>query len=198
MSTLRSAPRLQAKAWVARWVSGPSARLLVALHVSPNAVTLAGLAVVGGAAWLIAEGHLLAGGIVMLAGATLDLLDGAVARLSGSASKFGAYLDSVADRISEAAVLLGLLAYFVRDGNEIGAYLAFSAVVVSTMVSYSRARAEGLGVQGDVGFMGRPERVVVLGGGLLAGYPIPALGIVVAVGSITVLQRLIYVWRATR
>ncbi len=198
MSTLRSAPRLQAKAWVARWVSGPSARLLVALHVSPNAVTLSGLAVVGGAAWLIAEGHLLAGGIVMLAGATLDLLDGAVARLSGSASKFGAYLDSLADRISEAVVLFGLLVYFVRGDNEIGAYVAFSAVAVSTMVSYSRARAEGIGVQGDVGFMGRPERVVVLGGGLLAGYPIPALGIIVAVGSLTVLQRLVHVWRATR
>jgi CDP-diacylglycerol--glycerol-3-phosphate 3-phosphatidyltransferase len=198
VSGLKLAPRLQAKAWAARWVSGPSARLLVTLRVSPNAITMAGLAIVGGAAWLIADGRLLVGGIVMLAGATLDLLDGAVARLSGSASKFGAYLDSVADRVSEAAVLLGLLAYFIQDSNDLGAYLAFSAVVVSTLVSYSRARAEGLGISGDVGFMGRPERVVVLGGGLLAGYPVPALGVIVAIGSITVLQRLIHVWRATR
>ena len=192
------APRLHARQWAERRVSRPIARLLIALHISPSAITLAGLAVAGGAAYLIAEGRLLAGGAVMLAGAALDMLDGAVARLANSAGRFGAYLDSVADRAGEAVVFFGFLAFYVHDGHLLGAHLAFAAAIAAMLVSYSRARAEGLGVTGDVGLLGRPERVVVLGAGLLLGYPLYALGVIVALALLTSLQRLWHVHRNTR
>ena len=192
------APRLQAKAWAARYVSNPLARVLLALHVSPNAITLAGLAVALGAAYLLAVGHLLTGGLVMLGGASLDMLDGAVARLGGRVSKFGAFLDSVTDRLSESAVLFGLLFYYVDQTHELGSYLAFGAMVASMMVSYLRARAESLGVSGDVGLMGRPERIVVLGVSLVAGYPLYGMGVVLAGAGLTVAHRTVHVARHTR
>ena len=193
-----SAPRLQARAWAARVVVDPPARLLLALRIHPNAITVAGFAVGVGAAYLLADGRLLVGGIVMLAGAALDMFDGAVARLGGKESTFGAMLDSVLDRLSEVAVLFGLLVFYVRGADDAGAYLAFGALASSLMVSYLRARSEGLGVAGDVGLMGRPERIVVLGAGLLLGYPAWALGIIAALGSLTVVQRAVHVWRAGR
>ena len=193
-----SAPRLQARAWANRFVVAPPARLLLALHIHPNVITVAGFAAAVGAAYLLAEGRLLAGGIVMLAGAALDLFDGAVARLGGKESTFGAMLDSVFDRLSEIAVLFGLLVFYVRGADDVGAYLAFGALAASLMVSYLRARSEGLGVPGDVGLMGRPERIVVLGAGLLLGYPTWALGIIAALASLTVAQRAVHVWRAGR
>ncbi|MCH6552273.1 MAG: CDP-alcohol phosphatidyltransferase family protein [Planctomycetes bacterium] len=140
----------------------------------------------------------MAGGIVMLAGAAMDMYDGAVARLGGKESTFGAMLDSVLDRLGETAVLFGLLVFYVRAANDGGAYLAFGALAASLMVSYLRARSEGLGVPGDVGLMGRPERIVVLGAGLLLGYPAWALGIIAALASLTVVQRAVHVWRAGR
>ncbi len=198
MNALRRAPRLHAKEWAERRVSRPIARVLIALHIPANAITLAGLGVAGGAAYLIAEGRLFAGGAVMLAGAALDMLDGAVARLANSASRFGAYFDSVVDRAGEAVVFFGLLAFYVRDGHALGAYLAFGAAFAAMLVSYSRARAEGLGVQGDVGLLGRPERIVVLGIGLLLGYPLYAMGIIAGLALLTSLQRLWHVHRNTR
>ena len=193
-----SAPRLQGRAWANRCVVAPPARLLLALHVHPNVITVAGFAVAVGAAYLLAEGRLLAGGIVMLAGAALDLFDGAVARLGGKESTFGAMLDSVLDRLSEIAVLFGLLVFYVRGADDVGAYLAFGALAASLMVSYLRARSEALGVPGDVGLMGRPERILVLGAGLLLGYPAWALGIIAVLASLTVGQRAVHVWRAGR
>ncbi|MCI0888155.1 MAG: CDP-alcohol phosphatidyltransferase family protein [Chloroflexi bacterium] len=192
------APRLQVRAWAARFVVEPPARLLLALHIHPNAITAAGFAVAVGAAYLLAEGLLWQGGIVMLAGAALDMYDGAVARLGGKESTFGAMLDSVLDRLGEIVVLFGLLVFYVRGADDVGAYLAFGALAASLMVSYLRARSEGLGVPGDVGLMGRPERIVVLGAGLLLGYPAWALGIIAALGSLTVVQRAVHVWRAGR
>ena len=192
------APRLQVRAWAARFVVEPPARLLLALHIHPNAITAAGFAVAAAAAYLLAEGLLWQGGIVMLAGAALDMYDGAVARLGGKESTFGAMLDSVLDRLGEIVVLFGLLVFYVRGADDVGAYLAFGALAASLMVSYLRARSEGLGVPGDVGLMGRPERIVVLGAGLLLGYPAWALGIIAALGSLTVVQRAVHVWRAGR
>jgi CDP-diacylglycerol--glycerol-3-phosphate 3-phosphatidyltransferase len=187
--------RIRAKGWATRYFSGPIARVLIALHISPNAITTAGFFVSVGAAYLLSEGEIVIGGIVMLAGAIMDMFDGAVARLTNKASTFGAFLDSVLDRLGEAAVLFGLLVFYVRDGNEVGAYLAFGTVVLSIMVSYSRARAEGLNVQGDVGFMGRPERIVVMGIGLLTQYPQYAMGAIIAVSAVTIAQRTAHVWR---
>ena len=189
-------PRLRAKALATRLVADPIARFLLALHVSPNVLTLAGLAITGLAAYLIGDTHLLAGGLVLLGGSAMDMLDGAVARLGNKATRFGAFLDSIADRLGEAAALFGLLVFYVRQDHELGAYLAFGAVVMSFMVSYLRARAEGLGVPGDVGFLGRPERIVVLVIGLVAGFPLYALGVVLALATVTVGQRIWHVYTA--
>ena len=201
--SLLGAPRVPAKTWAVRFLSDPVARLLVALHISANMITLAGLAVAGVAGWLLSEGLVWQGGLVMLAGSMMDMFDGAVARRTGQASTFGAFLDSVTARLGEAVVLFGLLVFYVRDAHTLGAYLAFGAIVTSTMVSYTRARAEGLGIEGDVGIMGRPERIVVLAAGLLvvaaaADAPLYALGVITAGAGFTVLQRTHYVWRKTR
>ena len=190
--------RTRAKGWATRYFSAPIARALIALHVTPNMITFAGFAVACVAAYIIAEGSLLLGGIVMLAGAVMDMFDGAVARMTGKASVFGAFFDSVMDRLGEAAVLFGLLAFYVRDGHTLGAYISVGALVASLMVSYTRARAEGLDIEGDVGFMGRPERIVVLGAGLLLGYPLYALALILVVAGFTTAQRVHYVWRKTR
>lgn len=187
--------RVRAKDWTTRYFSGPVARILIALRISPNAITTAGFIVSIGAAYLISEGGLIIGGIVMLAGAAMDMFDGAVARLTGKASTFGAFLDSILDRLGEAAILCGLLVFYVREANELGSFLAFGTVVLSIMVSYSRARAEGLGVSGDVGVMGRPERVIIMGIGLLTEYPEYAMGIIIVVSIITIMQRTAHVWR---
>ena len=189
--------RIRAKGWMTTYFSGPVARVLVALHVSANVVTTAGFLVAVGAAYLLSEGQLVIGGIVMLAGAIMDMFDGAVARMTNTASTFGAYWDSVLDRLGEAAVLFGLLVFYVRDTHELGAFLAFGTVVLSIMVSYSRARAEGLNVPGDVGIMGRPERIVVMGVGLLTQYPEYAMGLVMAVSAVTLAQRTLHVRRNT-
>ena len=187
--------RIRAKGWATRYFSGPIARGLVALHISANAITIAGFFVAVGAAYLLSQGELVIGGIVMLAGAIMDMFDGAVARITGKASTFGAFLDSVLDRLGEAAVLFGLLVFYIREGNELGAFLAFGTAVLSIMVSYSRARAEGLSVQGDVGLMGRPERIIVMGIGLLSKYPQYAMGVIMAVSAVTIAQRTAHVWR---
>ena len=192
------APRLRARGLLTRFVSNPIARLLIALRIPPDAITLAGFLVAAYAAWLIADGRLVAGALVMLAGAALDMLDGAVARLSGKASTFGAFFDSVMDRLGEAVVLFGLAVHFTRTDADSGVYLAFAALTASLMVSYLRARAEGLAIPGDVGLMGRPERVVVLGASLLLGRPEWGLALIAALGALTVLQRAWHVRRATR
>jgi CDP-diacylglycerol--glycerol-3-phosphate 3-phosphatidyltransferase len=187
--------RIRAKGWATRYFSAPISRVLIALHISPNAITTAGFFVSVGAAYLLSEGEIVLGGIVMLGGAIMDMFDGTVARLTGKASTFGAFLDSVLDRLGEAVVLFGLLVFYVREGDDLGAYLAFGTVVLSIMVSYSRARAEGLSVQGDVGIMGRPERIVVMGVGLLTKYPQYAMGLIIAVSAVTIAQRTAHVWR---
>ena len=152
-------------------------------------ITIAGFLVSAIAAYIISDGMLVVGGVVMLAGSIMDMFDGAVARLTNTGSKFGAYLDSMLDRFGEAVVLFGLLVYYVRNTSELGIVLAFGTVVLSIMVSYSRARAEGLAIQGDGGFMGRPERIVVLGAGLLLQLPEYAMGIIILTSLITIVQR---------
>ncbi len=191
-------PRLRARDMAARYFAHPVARVFIALRISANMLTLAGFGIAVGAAWLLADGRLFLGGVVMLGGAVLDMFDGAVARLTGKASTFGAFFDSVMDRLGEAAVLFGLAVFYMRDTDALGVYLVFGALTASLMVSYLRARAEGLNVPGDVGFLGRPERVVVLGVALLVGYPAYGLGIIAVVGAFTVLQRAWHVRRATR
>ena len=186
---------------IARYFELPAAAALSRVGLGPNAVTLLGLGIAGVSAYLIATGNLLAGGVVLLASGVFDMLDGALARSTGKTTRFGALLDSVVDRLSEALVLLGLLLYYTLEGPEWGSALVYAALVGSLMVSYLRARSEGLGIECKVGVMQRPERVAVLGVGLMAGHWLPAaaLGALAAIAALTLLtmcQRLAHSWRS--
>lgn len=179
----------------------PAARLLPWTGVTPNALTVTGFLVSVAAGVLIARGWFLAGGLVVLFAGAFDLMDGPVARATGKVSRFGGFLDSALDRLSEAAVLAGILAYYVYNGGTWEPLLAYGCFVGSVMVSYLRARAEGLGVKCEVGLFTRAERVIVMSIGLVAGQwvglAIPVmLGIITALAFLTVLQRLVHVQRA--
>ncbi len=183
---------------VARWFEQPVAAALAAVGVGPSTATLIGVAVAGGAAYLAAEGHFIAAGALVLVSGAFDLIDGALARRAGVVSVRGALLDSVADRVSEAAVLLGLLVYFTRADtfSRDETILVFVALAGSMLISYVRARAEGLGLSGGAGFMTRPERVVIIGVGLLVDQAAIALWILAAGAPLSAAHRFWAVWRA--
>ena len=194
--------REQLRAALLRYVEIPGARGMRAVGLTPNAVTLLGFAVCVAGAALTALGWPLYGGIVFLAGGILDLFDGALARLTGRASPFGALLDSVFDRLGEAALFVGMGLYYLRDdGLTAGALLVsmlavLLGLVFSQGVSYLRARGEGLGAFTRAGIMTRSERVVILGAGLIAEglAPVPVLvwvlWVIAAVSCFTLFQRL--------
>lgn len=163
--------------------------------VSPNALTVLGFLISLVAAAVVARGFLVLGGVLVLLAGLLDLLDGAVARKVGKATPFGAVLDSTLDRLSEAALLLGLL--FLLRGSAL-VYLIYALLVGSFLVSYIRARGEGLGLPSEAGLFTRGERIVVLALGLITGLLTPALALVTVLSWFTVGQRLWEVWKRTR
>jgi phosphatidylglycerophosphate synthase len=172
-------------------VLDPIVRALVAVGITPNMLTVVGFLGNVAAAYLVATGELVTGGVLVLVFSAMDMLDGAVARATGKASPSGAMFDSVLDRLSEAAVLGGILIYQLDMENHEEAVLAFWAVVGSLMVSYVRARAEGLGIMTmRSGLFTRPERVVVTGVALLFGWLRPALWLLAVVTLLTMAQRL--------
>ncbi len=187
--------REQFRSAVLRYVELPGARFLRALKFTPNSITLIGFAVTVAAAVLVGYGWLFVGGIVFLSGSALDLMDGALARLTGTTSPFGALLDSVFDRMSEAAIFVGLGVYAIREDFSDDYRLFFILVVLlalvfSQIVSYLRARGEGLGVFTRAGIMTRPERVVLLGIGMLAGQIEWFLLAIAVVSCVTLFQRM--------
>ena len=196
--------RATARRLLSGYVEAPAARILTQLGLSPNMLTILGLAIAGVSAYLLGVGLLLAGGVVLLVSGVFDLFDGAVARATGRATRFGALLDSTVDRASEAVVLLGLLVYFLYfldPPSYLGAALAYLALAGSLLVSYVRARAEGLGVECEVGVMTRPERVAALGVALVVGHWwLPAvsivLGVIVTLTLLTTVQRVLHVREA--
>jgi CDP-diacylglycerol---glycerol-3-phosphate 3-phosphatidyltransferase len=141
------------------------------------------------------------GGVLFVLGSIADILDGALARAASKGTVFGAFLDSTFDRVGEAAILAAIGLSFMHDGNEIALMAAFAAVIGSFLVSYTRAKAEALGLRGDVGFGSRVERVVLISIGLglapwgLLQWPIYALA---AMAWTTVLQRMLFVRRQLR
>ena len=165
-----------------RYVEIPGARAFNAVGLTPNAITLLGFAVCVAGAVLTALGWPLYGGVVFLAGSVLDLFDGALARLTGKASPFGALLDSVFDRLGEAALFVGLGLYYLLGDLPAGQLLlsmlaVLLGLVFSQGVSYLRARGEGLGAFTRSGIMTRTERVIILGAGLIAEglAPVPVM-----------------------
>ena len=179
-----------------RWVVG-----LERTSITPDALTISGvgLCVAGAVAVYFeyrSEWLFILGGALFVVGSVLDILDGALARTSGKGTQFGAFLDSTVDRVGEGFMLGAIGLVLMRDGSEWGVALAFAAMGGSFLVSYTRARAEALGLKGDVGFGSRTERVIVISVGL-AFAPFGSLPYVVAVLTatawLTVLQRVLYV-----
>jgi CDP-diacylglycerol--glycerol-3-phosphate 3-phosphatidyltransferase len=174
---------------------------LASAGVTPNMISAAGFAGNVAAGALAAGGHFLAAGIVMLIFSALDLLDGALARKTGNVTKFGAVFDSFLDRLSEAAVLGGLLYHYTRIGGHTEeTVLIYAAIVGSIMVSYVRARAEGIGLELREGLFTRAERVILLAGALIIGFGIVrwALWVLAILSTATALQRMFTVWQKTR
>jgi len=192
--------REQIREAILQYVELPGARFLRALKLTPNAVTLIGFGLTVAAAYLVGSGWLLAGGIVFLLGSGLDLMDGALARLTGTVNPFGALLDSVFDRLGEAALFVGLAFYALRSGFSdsyllIFIIVLFLALIFSQGVSYLRARGEGLGVFSRAGLMTRTERVILLGIGLLIGQIFWVLLLIAAVSCFTLFQRMFTIRR---
>ena len=183
---------------IPRRVTDPIVNPLAKLGVRPNHLTILGGLGNVGAAVLAGRGDFLAAGLVVLAASSLDLLDGALARATGRATDFGSVFDAVMDRVSEAAVLFGILFYFSDRGGRTEELLVFAAVVGSVLVSYVRARAEIIGLKLREGFFTRAERVLLLSVGLMIDQVTPMLWILAVLSWATALQRLFLVWRQTR
>jgi CDP-diacylglycerol--glycerol-3-phosphate 3-phosphatidyltransferase len=188
----------------ARLLAEGPARALGRLGLTPNALTVIGATLTASVGLLASQGWFVAAGVCLWVFSATDTLDGALARATGKVTVFGAFLDSVCDRYAEAAVFFGLVWWYQSIGSLAGVALAYLALVGSLMVSYARARAEGVGLQtAEVGWFQRPERIIVLGLGFLLAPLVPALLLVVLAAmailtTITVLQRVRHVARAAR
>ncbi len=180
------------------WITEPIARFFIRLGASPNDVTILGLVMIAGAAALLALGHLRLAGFVMLIGAGADGVDGVMARLQDRSTQFGAFLDSTLDRYSEAVTLLGLFIYFLRLGDSESLVLLYVAIVGSLLVSYTRARAESVGLECQKGLMTRVERVILLITALIVGQVRIGLWLLAILSQLTALQRIYVVWRASK
>ena len=183
----------------------PFCRGLLRIGISPNMMTIFGTAIVVLGSWfLLAQGKLLAAFFVIGAALLTDLLDGTMARISqNGASVWGSFLDSTLDRISDAAVLLGLSYYLYKEDNQLF-LVSIITIAVSALVPYARAKAESLKIQCEGGFAERSERLLLLGFfGLLyalgISWALPTgVWLVLILSAITVIQRMLIVWKATR
>src|SRR5438876_12265353 len=178
---------------------------LIESRLTPNTISLTGLALNVVAAVLVWEGLMFLGGVAFIVGSIMDTLDGRYSRMSGKGTPFGAFLDSTLDRVEEGIVLAAVAGYFALHGGGVAAAAVVVAVVASLMVSYTRARAEALGLECKVGLATRPVRVVILSIGLVFakgaslgsfGLLKPAVYVLAALSLITVGQRIWHVRRA--
>lgn len=175
----------------------PLARFISRTGLSPNIVTIIGFALMVWVAVVLARGHFLWGGILITAVALFDGVDGTLARMMGRTSRFGAFLDSTLDRFSEAVIFLGLFIYFMGQNQSLELILIYATVVGSLMVSYARARAEGIGVPIKDGLFTRFERVFILVVGLIFDQLTAALWLLAIFSNLTAVQRMYLVWRIT-
>jgi CDP-diacylglycerol--glycerol-3-phosphate 3-phosphatidyltransferase len=179
-------------------VLNPIARVVGRTGLTPNMLTVIGLALNAGVAVVLARGGIALGGWLLLVASSFDALDGTLARLTGRQSRFGAFLDSTLDRYSEVVVYGGLLFYYLDRGARTETLLVYVAIGGSLMVSYARARAEGLGVDCKVGLATRMERMLVVAAGLILGRVTLVLWLVAIFANLTAVQRIACVWRVTR
>ncbi len=176
-------------------VLDPIAELLNRIGLTPNAMTMIGLVGHAVAAVFLYRGQMLVGGLIILVMAPIDALDGTMARLRGEPSAFGAFVDSVTDRYSELVLFLGLLLFYLQEGDWVASGLIYLAAAGSVLVSYVRARAEALGYEAKVGILTRLERYVVLVPSLVFNFPKVGIGIIALMANLTAFQRIIYVRR---
>jgi CDP-diacylglycerol--glycerol-3-phosphate 3-phosphatidyltransferase len=189
----------------ARGVARGFVRIFAKTPLTPNGITVIGFLLNFPVAYVLANGWFFWGGLLILFAGVFDMLDGALAKITGRVTKFGAFLDSSMDRYSEVVVFLGLLLYYRgfpdadKDG---GSILVYAAITGSLMISYVKARAEGLGMECKMGLLPRPERVVIIALGTFFGafWPIalPIALWILAVGTnLTAFQRIMYIWMTT-
>jgi len=184
-------------------------QVLASAGISPNILTTVGVTINIGCAMLFGFGEFFWAGIVLIVANLFDMLDGNVARLTGNVTKFGGFLDSSLDRLSDMVVFLGIMIFYAREVPQhslLNVFLAGLGLISSVMVSYTTARSEGLGVKANVGFLQRPERMVLLIIGGLSTWDwasdnfffnrMPQVLWVLAIGSLwTMIQRMIYIWK---
>ena len=180
-------------------------RLLALSHINPNVLTLMGLVVNSYAAFLFGYANgdnqrrmFFYAGLVIIGSGFFDLVDGRVARASNQVTRFGGFFDSIVDRYSDASLFLGLLVFYGRGKRFFYVVLAALAMISAIMVSYARARAESLIGTCRVGFMERPERLVLLIIGALFNVMAPVLWVIAVLSTITVIHRVLYTWQRTR
>ncbi|GAB4499561.1 MAG: CDP-alcohol phosphatidyltransferase family protein [Anaerolineales bacterium] len=183
--TLTDAMRLRFKG-----VLDPIAAFLNRLGLMPNTITLLGLLGNMVAVYFLWRGNMTIGGLIILAVGPIDALDGAMARLRGMPTQFGAFVDSVTDRYSDLLMLGGLLMFYAGQANQLAVGLAYAAAVGTVLVSYTRARAQSLGIETKIGMLSRLERYIVLVPALILNFPIVALWIMAIFTNITALQRI--------
>jgi CDP-diacylglycerol--glycerol-3-phosphate 3-phosphatidyltransferase len=164
--------------------------------ISPNQLSVIGVLLNCVVAAIIASGALTLGGFLLLVASAFDVLDGAVARVTGTTSRLGGFLDSTLDRYSEVVVYVGVLVYLLdTDDADLGAILVLLSATGALMISYARARAEAAGYSATVGLAARTERVILLAICLIIGRPLWALWVLAIVTHLTALTRIVYVWR---
>jgi len=171
--------------------------LLAITRIHPNVFTCVGLFINGAAAWLFAQGEFAKAGIVVLLGAVFDLVDGPVARHSNKVTRFGGFLDSVIDRYSDLILLMGMLVWYARIDRFSYIVLTAAAMTGSVLISYARARSENEIPKCKVGFLERPERIVLIIIGALSDHMAAVLWVIAVLANWTVIQRILYTWTET-
>ncbi|HCZ11407.1 MAG TPA: CDP-alcohol phosphatidyltransferase family protein [Nitrospiraceae bacterium] len=175
----------------------PLAPLAKRIAVSPNILTGAGFLITAAAA-LVIPFNTLAGGLLIIAGGFFDMLDGIVARTNGKSTRFGALLDSTLDRYSDSFIFIAIAWFFFDRNNLAGVMLSIGSLVGAFVISYVRARAEGIGIECAVGIMERPERVVLLAFGCITGWLFPVIVLLFLLSHITAVQRILHVRKMTK
>ena len=184
-------------------------RALASAGIPPNILTTIGVTINIGCGILFGFGEFFWAGVILIVANLFDMLDGNVARLTGNVTKFGSFLDSSLDRLSDMVAFLGIIIFYARNVPQhsiLNVFLAGVGMIASVMVSYTTARSEGLGVKANVGFLQRPERMVLLIIGALSTWDwnstnffanrMPQVLWVLAIGSLwTMIQRMFYIWR---
>jgi CDP-diacylglycerol---glycerol-3-phosphate 3-phosphatidyltransferase len=176
----------------------PVARLLFRARVRPNHLTVLGLGVSIAAAYVFSVGRLRWGAALLAVAGLFDFFDGAVARLAGSDSDYGAFLDSVVDRYSDLAVLLGILVFYEQAADTLGAVLTMATLAGTVMVSYTKARAQSIGVRCEIGITERPERLIALIAGATFHLLTPIMALLALLTNLTAIQRIVYTRRIAR